>query len=1010
MRICFLAAICFVTSCRTPKETDSKSQLEYGFRTPPDSVKLSTYWYWINGNISAEGVTKDIESMQKAGIGRAFIGNIGLSKNEGTSVGNVKLFSDEWWNITKQAFTAGDKAGVDIGLFNGPGWSQSGGPWVKPSEAMRYLAHTQMRVTGPVTLRQQLSVPGSNFQRTAVIAFPSTQGSSLTMRNYAPHITASSRINNPENLVDENIQTEAFFFTQVKDSPVIITIDLNREMQAQSLLLFPTKKNFKADVELQAKEGNEYETIKAFQFDRSNANKNVGFLPYGPVAISFPAITSREFRLVFSHFSSEGSLSEIELSSIPYGERYIEKQLGKMFQTPQPMWKDYEWPQQPEPDQKSLINPDSVINITTHVSANGMLNWDVPAGEWIIMQTGMLPTGVTNAPAVPEGTGLEVDKMNKEALAAHFDNFIGKILTRIPAADRKAFKYVVADSYETGSQNWTDGFATDFKKRYGYDPWPWLPVMSGAIVGSADKSDRFLWDLRRLVADRVAYSYVGGLRDLSHQHGLKLWLENYGHWGFPAEFLQYGGQSDELGGEFWAEGDLGSIEIKAASSAAHTYGKNKVSAESFTAAGKPFQRYPGYIKKKADWAFTQGVNNTLFHVYISQPNDAPVPGVNAWFGTEFNRNNTWFSEAKPFFDYMRRCMYMLQQGHPVQDVAYFIGEDAPKMTGIREPELPEGYSYDYINAEVIQNRLTVTDGKLLLPNGIAYSLLVLPPENTMRPGVLQKIKELVSAGAVVMGPRPERSPSMENYPSADKEIQKMAAELWQNCDGKNVKMVHYGKGMVLDGMNMQEAFSLLKVIPDFKANGSDSFLYTHRKIADTDIYFVSNQSDSTIEISSEFRVDGKQPEWWNATDGSIKALPNYTLNKESVTVPIKLVAQQSGFIVFRKKSEQASAAAKNFPDGNVIANIKSPWQVTFDSVMRGPAKPVQFEQLDDWSKRPEDVIKYYSGTATYHNSFNLSTIPKDEKIYLDLGNVKVMADVTIKWKRHRRCLDCTMEG
>ncbi len=998
VRICFLSTICFIASCRTSKEPGIEGHMETGFRTPPDSVKLSAYWYWINGNISVDGVTKDIESMQKAGIGTAFIGNIGLSPNEGTFVGKVKLFSDDWWNITRQAFIAGDRAGVEIGLFNGPGWSQSGGPWVKPSEAMRYLAHTEMSVTGPVTLHQQLPVPDSNFQRTSVIAFPSRESVTLKMRSYSPNVVTSAQINQAENLVDGNTQTEASFFSQAKDSPVKISIQLNKEMQARSLLLFPSEKKFKADVELQAKEGDEYKTIKTFQFDRSNPNKSVGFLPYAPVAISFPAVTSREFRLVFSHFSSQGSLSEIELSATPYQERYIEKQLAKMFQAPQPMWKDYEWPQQSEPDQKFLVDPDSVINIIAHVSSTGMLNWDAPEGEWTVMQTGMLPTGVTNAPAVAEGTGLEVDKMNKEALASHFNSFIGKIITRIPAVDRKAFKYVVADSYETGSQNWTDGFAADFKKRYGYDPLPWLPVLAGTIVASADQSDRFLWDLRRLVADRVAYSYVGGLRDLSHQHGLKLWLENYGHWGFPAEFLQYGGQSDELGGEFWAEGDLGSIEIKAASSAAHTYGKNKVSAESFTAAGKPFQRYPGYIKKKADWAFTQGVNNTLLHVYISQPQDASVPGVNAWFGTEFNRNNTWFDEATPFFDYMRRCMYMLQQGHPVQDVAYFIGEDAPKMTGIRDPELPEGYSYDYINAEVIENRLTVADGKLVLPNGIAYSLLVLPPENTMRPTVLKKIVELVSAGAVVWGPRPDRSPSMENYPSADKEVKSMAAELWQNCDGKNVKMVQYGKGMVLDGMSMEDAFSLLKVIPDFKANSNDSMLYTHRKTADTDIYFVSNQSDSIRDISPEFRVADKQPEWWDASDGSFRDLPNYILNAESVTVPIKLVAHQSGFIIFRKKGERASAAAKNFPGGEVMIDIQSPWEVAFDTSRRGPAKPVQFEHLDDWSKRPEDEIKYYSGTATYHNSFNLSNIPKNETIYLDLGNVKVIADVTLNGK------------
>lgn len=998
---CFLLlGICLMTACVKTKNPGGKDVLETGFRTPPDSVKISVYWYWINGNISKEGVTRDLESMAKAGIGRAFIGNIGLDSLQGTSYGKVKLLSDDWWDILHEAFLTGNQVGVDIGLFNGPGWSQSGGPWVKPSEAMRYLAHTELRVQGPISLHQQLKVPDSNFQPTAVLAFraPEYDGQEMTM--YAQHVTTVPQVSHAASLVDGNNTTEALFpKVQAKDSILTISLQLGKAMKARSLLLYPAHVPFKADVELQVKDGDDYRTIKTFQFDRSNANKNVGFMPYGPVVVSFPAVKGQQFRLVFSHLSSQGGLSEIRLSESPYLARYVEKQLGKMFQTPQPMWNAYQWPEQTEPDQYSLmVNPDSVLDITAHLSADGILNWKVPEGQWIVMQMGMLPTGVTNAPAAPEATGLEVDKMNKEDLAVHFNSFIGKILSRIPAADRKAFKYLVADSYETGSENWTDGFAKDFQKQYGYDPLLWLPVLSGRIVGSADQSDRFLWDLRRLIADRIAYNYVGGLRELSHQHGLKLWLENYGHWGFPAEFLQYGGQSDEVGGEFWAEGSLGSIELKDASSAAHIYGKNKVSAESFTAAGMSFQRYPGYLKKRGDWAFTQGVNNTLLHVYISQPHDTPRPGINAWFGTEFNRKNTWFNQAKPFFDYMRGCNFMLQQGRPVEDVAYYIGEDVPKMTGIRDPGLPEGYSYDYINAEVIENRLSVKDEKLFLPNGISYQLLVLPPEKTIRPEVLKKISELVASGATILGPRPERSPSLQNYLTADQEIKKLAAQLWQNCDGKTVKMVHYGKGMVLNGMSMEDAFVLLKTIPDFKVVADKPVLFTHRRTSDADIYFISNQSDTTLDISPAFRVADKQPEWWDAVDGSIRVLPQFTQNGGSVTVPLKLDAYQSGFIVFRKKEGAPTGTGINFPDEKMITQIKGPWQVTFDTAMRGPVQPLIFNQLEGWSKRPEEAIKYYSGTAVYQTTFTVPKIPKGATIYLDLGDVKVMAQVTLNGK------------
>lgn len=998
---CLLLATCLMIACKHSENADETIALEKGFKTIPDSVKLSIYWYWINGNISKKGVTHDLKSMAKAGIGRAYIGNIGLNTAHGDPAEQVKLFSDEWWAVLKQTFKVADSLGMQIGMFNSPGWSQSGGPWVKPEEAMRYLTHTSFHVNGPVMLHKNLTEPDSNFQRTAVLAFPTPQYDEKKMSNFEPQITVSPQSSHVSNLMDGDTSSE-YLFPKLKgeDTSWIIDLHLNKRMTARSLLLYPAHVPFKADVMLQVKKGNEYQTIKNFEFNRTNANKNVGFMPYAPVVVSFPEIKGEDFRLVFFHSAGNGGLAEIELTPKVYLERFVEKQLGKMFQTPHPMWDAYRWTNPATSYDPSLkVNPDAVLDITSHVSPKGVLNWNVPAGQWTIMQMGMVPTGITNAPATPEATGLEVDKMNKEDLKAHFDAFIGEILSRIPAKDRKAFKYVVADSYETGSENWTDGFAKDFKDQYGYDPLPWLPVLSGRIVGSTGQSDRFLWDMRRLIADRIAYQYVGGLRELSHEHELKVWLENYGHWGFPGEFLQYGGQSDEIGGEFWAEGDLGDIELKDASSAAHIYGKNKVFAESFTAAGKTFQRYPGYLKKRGDWAFTQGVNSTLLHVYISQPHDKPFPGINAWFGTEFNRKNTWFNQAKPYFDYLRRCNFMLQQGTPVVDVAYYIGEDAPKMTGIQEPALPKGYSYDWINSEVIEKRLSVENGKLILPDGISYQLLVLPPEKTMRPEVLKKLIQLVDKGVTILGPKPEKSPSMENYPAADKEVKELAAKLWQNCDGKKIKRVHYGKGMVLNGMTMKQAFNLLKVIPDFKTDPALPALYTHRKTQNADIYFVCNQSDTTLYITPSFRVTGKQPEWWDAIDGTTRNLNQFTQNEKSITVPLVLDAYQSGFVVFKKETHEQKGNGNNFPDQKVVLKIQGPWKVTFDSAMRGPSKPVIFTKLQDWSKRPEKNIKYYSGTAVYQTKFSIPEITKNTSVYLNLGKVKVMAQVILNGRK-----------
>lgn len=918
--------------------------------------------------------------MAEIGIGRAFIGNIGYNPKE-VPYGKVKLFSDEWMKITRTAIRTASEKDIEIGLFNSPGWSQSGGPWIQPSQSMRYLAGETVHVQGPKKISQKIPAPGDDFRDVAVIAFPAPAGDEDDISKHSLRISPPDRdIDPPGNMT---IQLQKLVDGDLSTGPdssgnMHINLEVPESFTARSLVLY-IDRPYRSDVELQVKEGASWRTVTKFLFDRSNPMPTVGFKPYAPVSAAFPAATGKAFRIVLSN-SSRNGLTEIKLLRAPRVERFEEKQLAKMFQTPLPLWNEYQWPQQAEPEDRSLtIDPAKVRNISRFLDKDGTLNWNVPAGEWVIMRYGMLPTGVKNAPASPEGTGLEIDKINRAAMQHHYDAFVGKIFNSIPAAERTALKWVVADSYETGSQNWTDGMETAFRQRYAYDPLPWLPVLSGRIVGTAERSNRFLWDLRRLVADRVAYEYVGGLRDVSHRNGLKLWLENYGHWGFPGEFLQYGGQADEIGGEFWNEGTLGDIECRAASSAAHIYGKNKVAAESFTAGGMAYARYPAVLKRRGDWSFTEGINHTLLHVFITQPYEERNPGVNAGFGTEFNRKNTWFSQGKAFVDYIRRCNFLLQQGKPVNDIAYFIGEDAPKMTGVRDPELPAGYSYDYINAEVILQRLSVQDGRLTLPDGMSYRLLVLPKLQTMRPEVLQKISELVKQGAVILGPAPERSPSLQHFPAADSIVRTLAAAMWQHKK--------YGKGHVLSGISMEEALQFIQLSPDVKLAGKE-ILYAHRAAKDADYYFLTNQTDKTISIQPAFRVTGKQPEWWDAVTGQVRDLPEFNTTAQNTTVPIQLEAFESGFVVFRKPAKPQTGK-KNFPAPTLLQEISGQWKVQFDD------KTVVFDSLMDWSKHPDTDIRNFSGTAVYTQTFQAGELPAGEKIFLQLGKVMVMAKVKL---------------
>ncbi len=754
-----LIRMVFLTVVFAGTSVSAAERLAEQFTNPPEGTKPRCYWYWMDGHISREGITHDLEAMRRVGIGEGYIGIIGG--------GEVKALTEPWWQLIEHAVREGGRIGVNIGLFNCPGWSQSGGPWIKPSQAMRYVALPELRLKGPRRFEGRLPTPKGYFQDIAVLAFPTPAG-----ENQVAKIVART--------------------------PTSISFRMPSAWTARSVTVDAVKP-VRVEAELQASDdGIKYRTVKKFTIDRHNLMLSVGPAPLAAVVVSLPPIKAKFFRLTFS---AACQLGDVRLSSAARVESIAEKSLVKVFQDPQPPFDFYTWPASAEPDRPNLIvNPHNVRNISHKMTADGVLRWDVPEGEWTVLRAVMMPTGTKNSPAPPEATGLEVDKMSRSALKSHFEAYVGKLLKRMPPDQRRALKHVVADSYEMGPENWTDGFAADFRRRYGYDPLSYLPVLTGRIVGSADQSDRFLWDVRRMVADRIARDYVGGLRDLCHAHGLRMWLENYGHWGFPGEFLLYGGSCDEISGEFWVDGDLGSIELRDAASAAHIYGMPVVWAEAFT-GGPAFRSTPASLKARGDWALCEGINQFVVSVYIHQPWDDRRPGVNAWFGTELNRNNTWFEYARPWIDYQRRCSVMLQAGKPVADVAYFISEDAPKMTGQREPALPPGYDFDYINADVIEHRLRVEDGRFVLPDGTSYRLLVLPPSDTMRPALLKKLGELVDAGGAVLGSAPRRSPSLQDYPACDAEVRKLAADLW-------------GEKKIIEDTNLQTALDRLHTLPD----------------------------------------------------------------------------------------------------------------------------------------------------------------------------------------------------
>lgn len=972
---------------------------EAGFVTPPSSVQTGTYWYWIEGNISKEGVEKDLEAMKAAGINRAFVANIGgAGTGDPNSQYKVEFMSDEWWNITRAALKKATELGIDIGMFNSPGWSQSGGPWIKAGQTMRYLNSSRTVVKGPGRVTVKLPQPADEFQDVKVVAFPNPTPAGTVLTTANASITAVPSMGDLTALTDGDNSTDVRFAT---NDEYIIEINPQDWFTARSIVVRPAPASINTDVELQAMDADgRYQTVSRFNINRTRDWKKVGFDPYADVAMSFDPVKSDSYRVVFRSVGAGAGIAELALSSVPRVERYKEKSLAKLFQSEVPAWDEYLWREQPQADDRSMaVQPGQVIDLSDKMTADGTLTWDVPEGEWTVLRTGMTPTGVVNEPACPDATGYEVDKLSRKHAEEHFDAYIGEILRRIPADERKSFKLLVQDSYEVGGQNFTDDMIPVFKERYGYDPVPYLPVLSGVVVGSQHDSDAFLWDLRRLVADKISYDYVGGSREVAHKHGLTTWLENYGHWGFPGEFLQYGGQADEVGGEFWADPPLGDIENRLATSCAHIYGKKLTSSETSTSAGPSFVRTPSSLKQRMDRFFTYGVNNTVLHLYISQPSEDRLPGSNAWFGTEFNRNNTWFKHMDLYTQYIKRCNYMMRQGWYQADVAYFIGEDAPRMVGIMEPWIPAGYQFEHMNAEVIMRDMTVKDGMLTLPHGVHFKVLVLPRRlKTMRPELLEKIERLILDGAIVMGPAPERSPSLQKQPEADRRVKEMAARIWGDVDGVNVKQRRYGKGMICDGLDFETLFAQLGYVPDCKVPDGMNVYQGHQKDGDTDIYILSNQDNRALTMDVAFRVTGKQPELWDPVTGVIRKLPAFRQEEKTTVVPMKLDKNECVFVVFREKGEpSATTLEANYPEPLRTQEATGEWNVTFESAFKTPS-PVRMATLDNLSDNANDSIRYFSGTATYTTSVNLDRAGRGEHMFMAFDNVGTMAKVYINGK------------
>ena len=558
-----------------------------------------------------------------------------------------------------------------------------------------------------------------------------------------------------------------------------------------------------------------------------------------------------------------------------------------------------------------IENTDSIVDLTKRLDKNGRLVWNIPAGTWTIMRFVCANTGLLLKIPSPKSHGPAIDHFNSEATKMHFDYLISRLRQELGNFKDTALKHMYVCSYELSGSTWTPDFLEEFKKRRGYDMRNFLPVLSGSIVQDYEFTERFRYDYRKTLGDLLVDAFYSTAREMSNRHGLLLCAEAGGpgpplHQ-VPVDALKALGALDIPRGEFWKEHDV--WVVKETACASHIYGRKIVDMEAFT-SWRHWQDGPFDIKPFADRALCGGANHFTFHTCAHNPPQAGLPGWVYHAGTHISPSLVWWPKARPFIDYLSRCSYLLQQGLFVADVCYYYGDQGfnfvpPKHV---DPSLGYGYDYDVTNAEVILSRMDVRNGKIVLPDGMSYEVLILPDREDIDWMVLKKIERLVKAGATVVGRKPTRSNGLTDYPHRDIKVRNLANKLWGPCDGKKCTEHSYGKGRIIWGKTLRDILQARGIGPDFSftsRDGKESELdYIHRRTKSDDIYFVRNKNECWELVDCVFRVFGKTPELWRPDTGRMHRQVVYDFVKGGTRVPLLLPPAGSVFVVFREKTEE----------------------------------------------------------------------------------------------------------
>src|SRR6266567_3477185 len=1017
----------------------SRDALESMFLDPPDSAKPRVWWHWMNGNITKEGIKLDLEWMKRVGIGG--FQNFDAALNTPKFVDKRLVYmTPEWKDAFQYATNLADQLGLEEAIAGSPGWSESGGPWFKPSHGMKKLVWSATFVQGGVPFSGKLPKPPSTtgpyqniplfdflafisgekppappefYADTAVIAFPAP-GTDVPDAELHPKVTSSSGNVDASVLADGDFtRTTALHKAPVgQQAWVQFEFAKPQTIRALTFALGGPVNPFQ-DVMGGAAPGPDLEASEdGVSFRKVSTIPNNGARVH---TISFPETTARFYRVTFTspppftgppamQFdadfgdfnlppSKDYAIAELALHAGPRVNRVEEKAafatLTNLYAAPTPHVAAAE-----------AVAKSAVVDLTSKMRPDGSLDWTPPAGRWVVMRFGYSLLGITNHPASPEGTGLEVDKLNPDYVREYMNTYLDNYKTAVgPLMGKRGLQYVISDSWEAGAQNWTDNLIAEFTKRRGYDPRPWMPVLAGRVIESSESSDRFLWDFRLTLSEMLAEYHYDLITAILKERGM-------GHYGesheegrafigdgmqvkrsntvpMSATWTQTPGVNKELYGY--------NADVRESASVAHLYGQNLVAAESLTAASGAWAWSPATLKPTADKELAMGLNRFVIHTSVHAPPIDKKPGFALGpFGQWFNRNETWAEEAKPWVTYLARSSYLLQQGRFAADIVYFYGEDT-NLTALflhKNPDIPDGY-----NVDALVHVLTFKDGELATPSGMRYRVLALDPHSQhMSLPVLRKIRDLVEAGAIVCGPKPTNTPSLTDDAA---EFRTIAEQLWGSGDGSAV-----GKGRVHGKQNLGETLAALHVAPDFtytRPQPDTNLLFVHRKLPDGDLYFIDNRNDRFENVSATFRVSGKAAKLWHADTGNTEPASYYSADGRT-TVPLYLAPWETVFVVFRSPASTASHTLPTVVEKS-LGNVDGPWQVSFAPDLGAPASAT-FEKLTDWKDNTDEGIKYFSGTAAYTKSIDVPAawLKPGAHVWIDLGSMKNLAEVSVNGK------------